>query len=83
MGPRQRPRCRRASATAPPKDEPTSTSGLKAASASGLYFAHPKSRYFSVGKIGRDQVAEYAARRGVPIEEVERWLAPNLGYEPA
>jgi 5-methyltetrahydrofolate--homocysteine methyltransferase len=53
------------------------------ASASGLYFAHPKSRYFSVGKIGRDQVAEYAARRGVPIEEVERWLAPNLGYEPA
>ncbi len=53
-----------------------------AASVSGLYFAHPKSRYFSVGRIGRDQVEDYAARRGVPVEEVERWLAPNLGYEP-
>jgi len=53
------------------------------ASVSGLYLAHPKSRYFSVGKIGRDQVADYAARRGVPVQEVERWLAPNLGYEPS
>jgi len=52
------------------------------ASVSGLYLAHPKSRYFSVGKIGRDQVADYAARRRVPVQDVERWLAPNLGYEP-
>jgi 5-methyltetrahydrofolate--homocysteine methyltransferase len=52
------------------------------ASVSGLYLAHPKSRYFSVGKIGRDQVADYAARQHVPVEEVERWLAPNLSYDP-
>ena len=52
------------------------------ASVSGLYLAHPKSRYFSVGKIGRDQVANYAARQGVAVDEVERWLAPNLGYDP-
>jgi 5-methyltetrahydrofolate--homocysteine methyltransferase len=50
---------------------------------SGLYFAHPAVRYFSVGRIGRDQVADYAARRGAEVGEVERWLAPNLGYEPA
>ena len=53
-----------------------------AASVSGLYFAHPEARYFSVGKIGRDQVADYAARKGIPVEEVERWLAPNLAYDP-
>ncbi len=53
-----------------------------AASVSGLYFAHPESRYFAVGKIGRDQVEDYAARKGVSVQEVERWLAPNLGYEP-
>ena len=53
-----------------------------AASVSGLYFAHPEARYFSVGKIGRDQVADYAARKGMPVEEVERWLAPNLAYDP-
>jgi 5-methyltetrahydrofolate--homocysteine methyltransferase len=52
------------------------------ASVAGLYFAHPRARYFSVGKIGRDQVADYAARRRVEIGQVERWLAPNLGYEP-
>jgi 5-methyltetrahydrofolate--homocysteine methyltransferase len=52
------------------------------ASVSGLYLAHPKARYFSVGRIGRDQVADYAARQGVSVAEVERWLAPNLGYEP-
>jgi 5-methyltetrahydrofolate--homocysteine methyltransferase len=56
---------------------------LPAASVSGLYFAHPAARYFSVGRIGRDQVADYAARRGAEVGEVERWLAPNLGYEPA
>ena len=54
-----------------------------AASVSGLYFAHPRARYFSVGKIGRDQVEDYARRKGMSVEEVERWLAPNLGYEPA
>ena len=53
-----------------------------AASVCGLYFAHPDSRYFTVGKIGRDQVASYAARKGMTIQEVERWLAPNLDYEP-
>ena len=53
-----------------------------AASVSGLYFAHPQSKYFAVGKIGRDQVADYAARKGVPVSEIERWLAPNLAYEP-
>ena len=53
-----------------------------AASVSGLYFAHPQSKYFAVGKIGRDQVEDYARRKGMPVSEVERWLAPNLGYEP-
>lgn len=52
-------------------------------SVSGLYFAHPCSRYFPVGKIGRDQVVEYAQRKGMSTEEVEQWLAPNLGYVPA
>jgi 5-methyltetrahydrofolate--homocysteine methyltransferase len=56
---------------------------LPAASVSGIYFAHPQARYFNVGKIGRDQVAAYAARKGVSVAEVERWLGPNLGYEPA
>ncbi len=50
-----------------------------AASVSGLYFGHPKARYFNVGKIGRDQLADYAERKGVPLAEAERWLAPNLG----
>ncbi|MGZ5448775.1 MAG: methionine synthase [Thermoanaerobaculia bacterium] len=53
-----------------------------AASVSGFYFAHPDSRYFAVGKIGRDQVEDYARRKGMPVEEIERWLAPNLAYEP-
>ncbi|MEN8162461.1 MAG: vitamin B12 dependent-methionine synthase activation domain-containing protein, partial [Myxococcota bacterium] len=53
-----------------------------AASVSGLYFAHPEARYFSVGRIGRDQVADYAKRKGWRAAEAERWLAPNLGYEP-
>ncbi|MFK3980952.1 methionine synthase [Micromonospora sp. NPDC050397] len=53
-----------------------------AASVSGLLFAHPGSRYFAVGRIGRDQVEEYAARKGVQPAEAERWLRPNLGYEP-
>jgi 5-methyltetrahydrofolate--homocysteine methyltransferase len=53
-----------------------------AASVSGLYFAHPQSRYFAVDRLTRDQVAEYARRKGMTIAEIERWLAPNLGYEP-
>jgi 5-methyltetrahydrofolate--homocysteine methyltransferase len=53
-----------------------------AASVSGLYFAHPESRYFAVDLLTRDQVEPYAARKGKPLAEVERWLAPNLGYEP-
>ncbi len=52
-------------------------------SVSGLYFAHPESRYFTLGKIDRDQVADYKARKGMTTQEVERWLGPNLGYEPA
>jgi 5-methyltetrahydrofolate--homocysteine methyltransferase len=51
-------------------------------SVSGLYFAHPESRYFPVGKIQRDQVEEYAERKGWSLTEAERWLAPNLAYEP-
>jgi 5-methyltetrahydrofolate--homocysteine methyltransferase len=53
-----------------------------AAAVSGLYLAHPEARYFSVGRIGRDQVEAYASRKGMPVAEVERWLAPNLAYEP-
>ena len=56
---------------------------LPASSVSGFYFSHPQSSYFAVGKIGRDQVEDYARRKGAVFEEVERWLAPNLGYEPA
>ncbi len=52
-----------------------------AASVSGLYFAHPESRYFSVDRITRDQVESYAQRKGMAVQEVERWLAPNLGYD--
>ena len=52
-------------------------------SISGIYFAHPQSRYFSVGKIGKDQVEDYCARKGMSLDEVERWLGPNLNYDPA
>jgi 5-methyltetrahydrofolate--homocysteine methyltransferase len=52
-------------------------------SVSGLYFAHPESRYFSLGKIDRDQVVDYAERKGMSVVEVERWLGPNLNYDPA
>jgi 5-methyltetrahydrofolate--homocysteine methyltransferase len=54
-----------------------------AASVSGLYFAHPEARYFAVDLVTRDQVASYAARKRMTVAEVERWLAPNLGYEPS
>ncbi len=53
-----------------------------AASVCGLYFAHPQARYFSVDRIARDQVQHYAHRKGWTLSEAERWLAPNLGYEP-
>ncbi|GID29189.1 5-methyltetrahydrofolate--homocysteine methyltransferase [Paractinoplanes brasiliensis] len=52
-----------------------------AAAVSGLIFAHPQSRYFTVGRLGKDQITDYARRRGMPVEEVERWLRPNLAYE--
>ncbi|MBA3375779.1 MAG: methionine synthase [Actinobacteria bacterium] len=51
-------------------------------SVSGLYFGHPQARYFSVGRIGRDQVEDYARRKGIELAEAERWLRPNLAYEP-
>ncbi|MEU4603947.1 methionine synthase [Kribbella sp. NPDC023972] len=53
-----------------------------AAAVSGLIFQHPASRYFSVGRLGRDQIEDYAVRRGLPVDEVERWLRPNLAYDP-
>jgi 5-methyltetrahydrofolate--homocysteine methyltransferase len=53
-----------------------------AASVSGLYFAHPEARYFAVDRLARDQVEDYARRKNMPLAEVERWLGPNLGYEP-
>ena len=51
-------------------------------SVSGLYFAHPESRYFTVGKIDRDQVVDYHLRKKMSVSDVERWLGPNLNYEP-
>jgi len=51
-----------------------------AAAVSGFYFSHPGSHYFGLGKIGRDQVEDYARRRGVDVAVAERWLAPNLSY---
>jgi 5-methyltetrahydrofolate--homocysteine methyltransferase len=49
---------------------------------SGIYLHHPQARYFSVGRVTRDQVADYASRKGIDVAEAERWLRPNLGYEP-
>jgi len=51
-------------------------------SVSGLYFAHPESKYFAVGKLGRDQILDYHLRKGMTVQEVERWLGPYLNYEP-
>ena len=56
---------------------------LPAASVSGIYLQHPAARYFAVGPVGADQAEDYAARMGLPLEEVERWIAPNLAYEPS
>jgi 5-methyltetrahydrofolate--homocysteine methyltransferase len=55
---------------------------LPAASVSGWYFSHPEARYFGLGKIERDQVEDYARRKGMSLAEAERWLGPNLNYEP-
>ena len=52
-----------------------------AAAVSGLIFGHPQSKYFAVGRIGRDQVVDYAGRKGIGVAEVERWLRPNLAYD--
>ena len=54
---------------------------LPAAAVSGLYFAHPDAKYFAIGKVGRDQVADYARRKGMIVKDAEHWLSPNLGYE--
>jgi 5-methyltetrahydrofolate--homocysteine methyltransferase len=54
-----------------------------ASSVSGLYFGHPESRYFAVGKLGRDQVEDYAARKKLSVGETERWLGPWLNYDLA
>ncbi len=56
---------------------------MPASSVSGFYFSHPESQYFAVGKIDRDQAADYAKRKGVSLTDAERWLAPALGYDPA
>ena len=53
-----------------------------AAAVSGFYFSHPEARYFAVGNLGKDQVADYARRKHMGLATVERWLSPNLGYEP-
>jgi 5-methyltetrahydrofolate--homocysteine methyltransferase len=53
-----------------------------ASSVSGLYFNHPEAKYFAVGKLGKDQVADYAGRKAIPVAESEKWLAPYLDYEP-
>jgi 5-methyltetrahydrofolate--homocysteine methyltransferase len=52
-----------------------------AAAVSGLYFAHAEARYFAVGRVGRDQVKAYAARKGLSMAEIERFIRPNLDYE--
>ena len=56
---------------------------LPAAAVSGFYFSHPEARYFAVARIDRDQIEDYAKRCNLPVDQVERWLAPNLAYEPS
>lgn len=55
---------------------------LPTAAVSGYYFWRPESQYFGVGKVSQDQVEDYARRKGMTMDETERWLAPNLGYTP-
>jgi 5-methyltetrahydrofolate--homocysteine methyltransferase len=55
---------------------------LPAASVSGIYLAHPEARYFAVGRVDKDQITDYARRKGMTVQEVERWLGPNLSYVP-
>jgi 5-methyltetrahydrofolate--homocysteine methyltransferase len=55
---------------------------LPASAVSGFYLSHPESSYFAVGKIGRDQIEDYARRKAITVAEAEKWLAPYLGYEP-
>ena len=55
---------------------------MPASSVSGFYLSHPNAKYFGIGKVGKDQVEDYAKRKGVPLQDAERWLAPNLGYTP-
>ena len=55
---------------------------LPASSVAGFYLSHPQASYFAVGRVGRDQVEDYATRSGTPLAEAEKWLAPNLAYEP-
>jgi 5-methyltetrahydrofolate--homocysteine methyltransferase len=55
---------------------------LPTASVAGWYFGHPESQYFGLGRIGRDQVADYAGRKGMTVAEAEKWLGPNLAYDP-
>ncbi len=64
--------------------ELTSSFAMKpGASVSGLYFGHPDARYFAVDRISKDQIESYAERKGKTVEEIERWLGPNLAYEPS
>ena len=62
---------------------PSARISTTASSVSGFYFAHPATRYFGVGNLGRDQIEDYAQRKSMSVEEIERWLAPNLAYEPS
>ena len=55
---------------------------MPGAAVSGYYFSHPDSQYFGLGKINKDQVEDYATRKGMTITDTEKWLAPNLGYDP-
>jgi 5-methyltetrahydrofolate--homocysteine methyltransferase len=55
---------------------------MPGAAVSGLYFAHPDAKYFAVDRVTKDQIEDYARRKDVPLMEVEKWLSPNLAYEP-
>ena len=55
---------------------------LPAAAVSGYYFSHPRSQYFVVGRVSKEQAEDYARRKGVALQQVERWLASNLDYDP-